>query len=335
MATPRPNIEVFNQPGQEAIFGHQPNQTIQAGAAGLHHSLASSGAGANLLIGGNGTNVFHYKSTTAWPGYASQNVGDPDNAGPNTLFSLAGYAQSTDVFHGKAGAMNILWMANGKEALFLDDGFSPGVDSMRMTNINVIQCGTGDQIVDLTSTRYALGNVTLKGGIGNDVLMASSGNDLLIAGKGNDYLWGGSGNDVFQWQSATAKGFTDTVLGTSGVDTLKVVLTAAEYTSAVKAELLAFHSFIDDPGHSGQSFQFHSLGNIAVTDVERLDVNVAGVHVNVAPVVAQHSVHAGGTPSHVVTGGAGADGFFWNAADVGPGHSLDHIANFSFEQFER
>ena len=106
-------------------------------------------------------------------------------------------------------------------------------------------------------------------------------------------------------------------------------------TSAVKAELLAFHSFIDDPGHSGQSFQFHSLGNIAVTDVERLDVNVAGVHVNVAPVVAQHSVHAGGTPSHVVTGGAGADGFFWNAADVGPGHSLDHIANFSFEQFDR
>ena len=147
MPTVRPNIEVFHQPGQEATFGHLPNQTLTAGATGLHHSLASSGVGNNLLIGGNGTNVFHFKSTTAWPGYASQNTGDPENAGPNTLFSLSGYAQNTDVFRGKAGAVNILWMANGKEALFLDDDFSPGVSGQRLVNIDAIQCGTGDQIV--------------------------------------------------------------------------------------------------------------------------------------------------------------------------------------------
>ena len=31
--------------------------------------------------------------------------------------AASGYAQNKDVFHGKAGATNILWMANGKEAL--------------------------------------------------------------------------------------------------------------------------------------------------------------------------------------------------------------------------
>ena len=134
MATKRPNIEVFNQGTHENTFGHLPNQTIQASSVNMHHSLASSGQGANLLIGGPGTNVFQFKSSTTWPGYAAQNVGDPQNAGPNTLFSLAGKAQNTDVYHGYAGAVNIIWMANGDKALFLDDGFSPGVDSMRFTN---------------------------------------------------------------------------------------------------------------------------------------------------------------------------------------------------------
>ena len=336
METKRPAIEVFNQNngGQDAIFGHKPDQTITASITGKHHSLTSSGQGANLLIGGSGTNVFQYKSTTTWPGYASQNVGDPETAGPNTLFSLSGYAQNTDVYRGKAGAVNIIWMADGKKALFLDDSFSPGVDNPRFTNINEIQCGKGGQIIDLTSSRYATGNVTLKGGIGNDVLMASSGNDMLIAGKGDDYMWGGSGNDTFVWESAKGNGFTDTALGATGVDTLKVKLTSAEFTSAVKAELKAFHDFITDPSHSGKTFNFHATGDIHVTSVERLDVNVDGKHIEIAAIGPKQSI-AASPASNVLSGGAGSDTFYWKTSDVGPGHGLDHITNFSFEQFDR
>lgn len=335
MATKRPNIEVFNQGNQQATFGHLPNQTLTASNVNGHHSLTSSGVGANLLIGGPGTNVFAFKSTTTWPGYASQNVGDPENAGPNTLFGLAGYAQNTDVYHGYAGATNIIWMANGDKALFLDDGFSPGVDSLRFTNITSIECGTGKQIIDLTSSRYAMGNVTIKGGIGDDVLMASSGDDTIYAGKGNDYVWGGSGNDTLVYEATKAAGFIDTFIGASGVDTLKIKLTAAQNTAAVQAELKAFHDFIADASHNGQSFQFHSLGNLTATSIERLDVSVDNVHVNIGTSAAKMTLEGGGA-SHVLTGGTGGDTFFWKATDI-VGHTggPDHVANFSFEQLDR
>jgi Ca2+-binding RTX toxin-like protein len=336
MTTKRPDTEVFNQNngGQDATFGHKPDQIIKANNTSLHHSLASSGQGANLLIGGTGTNVFQYNTDTTWPGYAAQNVGDSGNPGPNTLFSLTGYAQNKDVFQGKPGTTNIIWMADGKKALFLDDGFSPGVDSLRFTDITEIQCGKGDQIVDLTSPRYAMGNVTVKGGTGNDVMMASAGNDLLIAGKGNDYMWGGSGNDTFQWESAKAKTFTDIVLGATGVDTLKIKLTSAEYTTAVKAELKAYHDSLTNPANINKTFFFKTVGDIRVSGVERLDVTVDGKHVEVAPLGAKQTIH-GAKPNHVLTGGTGADTFFWVTADVGPGKAPDHITNFSFEQGDR
>ena len=334
MSTPRPNIEVFNQTGQEAIFGHQPNQTIVASSTGPHHSLTSSGQGANLLIGGSGTNVFAFKSNTTWPGYAAQNVGDPGGAGPNTTFSLTGYAQNKDVFRGQAGAVNILWMSNGNKALFLDDGFSPGVSALRLENITEIQCGTGNQIIDLTSTQYAIGNVTLKGGIGNNVLMANAGDDMIIAGKGKAYMWGGSGNDTFLYEATKARAYVDQALGANGVDTLKVKLTAAQYTPAVKAELQAFHNFIADPAHNGQSFQFVALGKLNATGMERLDVNVAGVHVDVVVPGAKQTIH-GDTLTDTVAGGSGADTFFWATADVAPGDNVDHVTNFSFQQYDR
>ena len=334
MATKRPNIEVFNQGTHENTFGHLPNQTIQASSVNMHHSLASSGQGANLLIGGPGTNVFQFKSSTTWPGYAAQNVGDPQNAGPNTLFSLAGKAQNTDVYHGYAGAVNIIWMANGDKALFLDDGFSPGVDSMRFTNITSIVCGNGKQIVDLTSNRYATGNVTIKGGVGDDVLMSSSGDDAIYAGQGNDYIWGGSGNDLLVYELTKTAGFTDTFIGASGVDTLKVKLTTAQYTAAVQAELKAFHDFIADASHNGQSFQFHTLGNLNATSIERLDVSVDNVHVTIGTSDPKKMLE-GGAISHTLTGGTGGDTFYWKVADVGLAGGPDHVTNFSFEQFDR
>ncbi len=336
MSTPRPNIEIFNQPnvGQEGIFGHLANQTIIATGTGPHHSLTSSGKGANLLIGAGGANVFAFMTDTTWTGFAAQNVGDPNGAGPNTTFGLAGYAQNKDVFKGQAGAVNILWMADGKKAFFLDDGYSPGVSALRMENMTEIRCGTGDQIVDLTSTQYAVGNITLRGGTGNNVLMANAGNDLLIAGKGTDYLWGGSGNDAFNYEVAKAKPYADQAFGANGVDTLKVVLTAAEYTTAVKAELIAYHNFISNPANNGQSFQFTKIGNLNATGMERLDVNVAGQHVNVVGLAAKQTLH-GDTATDSVTGGAGTDTFFWTVADVATGDAVDHVTNFSFQQNDR
>jgi len=52
-------------------------------------------------------------------------------------------------------------------------------------------------VVDLTSTRYTYGDVTVNGGRGNDVLWTSAGNDTLDGGVGDDHLAGGLGNDVY------------------------------------------------------------------------------------------------------------------------------------------
>ena len=335
-ATPRVNIEIFNQNsgGQENIFGHQPNQTLVASSTGPHHTLASSGVGANLLIGGSGTNVFSYKSNTTWPGYAAQNVGDPGNPGTNLTYSLSGYQQNKDVFRGQAGAVNILWMSNGNKALFLDDGFSPGVSALRLENITEIQLGVGNQIVDLTSTVYALGNVTLRGGTGKQVMLSSVGDDLIITGKGAETIWGGSGNDTVLYTRVVSRTYIDDATGANGVDTLKVKLTAAEYTNAVKAELQAYHNFIADPSHNGQSFQFVSLGKLKATGFERLDVNVAGAHVDVVAQGAKQTIH-GDVAGDIVSGGTGQDTFFWATADVAPGDNADHVTNFSFQQYDR
>lgn len=61
------------------------------------------------------------------------------------------------------------------------------------------------------------GNDKLIGGGGNDTLYGGAGNDTLIGGDGFDYMNGGTGNDAFE------AGAGDTVVDTSGVNTLKLV----------------------------------------------------------------------------------------------------------------
>ncbi|MCA3174779.1 MAG: type I secretion C-terminal target domain-containing protein, partial [Burkholderiales bacterium] len=92
----------------------------------------------------------------------------------------------------------------------------------RLLNVEIIDMGAGDDVVDLTSTVYAYGDVTLLGGSGNDVLWASSGNDRLQGGSGNDTLDGGWGSDTFVWTLADAG-----TPGTPAVDTVSSFNTAA------------------------------------------------------------------------------------------------------------
>lgn len=126
---------------------------------------------------------------------------------------VSGHNRFNDVFKGNTDA-NILFLtddANG-DVLFLDDTFTAAYNTVakkqsRIASINEICCGAGDDIVDLTSDKYAYtGNgIRIYGGDGNDVIWANrgnnmlfgdSGNDLLVGGNGNDVLVGGAGNDI-------------------------------------------------------------------------------------------------------------------------------------------
>ena len=199
-------------PAAEVLIGGNSNNAIYGNGGA---DTLSGGRGADLLVGGGSGVTFLYTVDATWgQGYTAQNTGDAGSAGPGTTFSLAGYGRSYDVFVG-TGTNNTLTLGDGHNALFLDDGLSPGVDATRLHNIQTINAGNGGQIIDLTSTRVSYGDVTINGGTGDDVLMANAGNDVLNGGDGNDYLWGGSGNDTLRGGSGN-----DTLLGASGNDEL-------------------------------------------------------------------------------------------------------------------
>ncbi|MDO8605793.1 MAG: tandem-95 repeat protein [Phaeospirillum sp.] len=197
-------------------------QTLHVGFAGVGvgSDTLTGGLGADLLDGGGGRDVLNYGTDSAWGGgWYAHDVGSPGSAGSGDLVSIAGKAQSNDVFVGGEGA-DTLVMGSGNEALFLDDQYSPinaaaGMGP-RIQGVETILAGSGNDVVDMTSERYAYGNVAIDGGGGNDVVWGNAGGDMLIGGTGNDTLHGGLGSDTLY-----GGGGADVVDGGSGNDVLK------------------------------------------------------------------------------------------------------------------
>jgi Ca2+-binding RTX toxin-like protein len=131
--------------------------------------------------------------------YAAQHQGDGVWKGTGEKVLLEGKNKIADVFNGSADA-NILVLtddANG-DALFVDDIYTALGDQARFSQIDEIRAGAGDDIVDMTSERYAYegDGITIYGGSGNDTIWANKGSNVLFGDAGNDRLVGGSGDDV-------------------------------------------------------------------------------------------------------------------------------------------
>ena len=165
--------------------------------------------------------VFFANADTKWSlDYEAQHLGFFDGwSGTKERVKLIGKNKIANVFRGSDDA-NILVMtddANG-DALFVEDIYTSfGKDAARFSQIDEIRAGLGDDIVDMTSQRYAYvgSEITIRGGAGNDVIWAagsdndlfgdagndsivgSAGFDLIVGGAGNDRLHGGGGNDIF------------------------------------------------------------------------------------------------------------------------------------------
>jgi large repetitive protein len=334
--------------GDDTLDGGAGNDSVLGGAG---NDTLSGGTGSDLLDGGSGNDVLLASDDGDWSaGFVAQNVGDPTSAGPGDSSAIVGKNVSQDVFRGGEGT-DTLVMGSGNDAIFLDDRYSASpTGGARVDGIESINAGMGDDVVDLTSTTMTYGNVTISGGSGNDQLWGNAGNDVidggrdddsLFGGSGSDTLLGGSGNDTLDGgagadslsggdgnDTAIAKGGQvsgDSYDGGDGIDTLRVELSGAQYSSAVRAELQEFQDFIQDPGNEGQTFHFDTL-NMDVKDFETLVVKVDGqtISLNDPPVandVATSANEDGSISGQLAATDANGDSLSWSlAADGGPGH---------------
>ena len=165
--------------------------------------------------------TFNFQVNGVWPDCtdARENVGSPGKRGTGQDVSIDGKNRTYGVYAGGDGS-DTLNGTSGSDALLLDDSHSPrptGTSGPRLVSVETINMGAGNDVVDLTSTRYTYGDVTVNGGSGRDTLWTNAGDDVLDGGTGNDALAGGAGDDVYVHQ---ANGGDDVVTETGGNDTI-------------------------------------------------------------------------------------------------------------------
>jgi len=207
------NDTISGGKGNDQLFGEAGNDKLDGGAG---NDTLTGGTGSDWILGGDGNDTLIGSVDATWPGgWVALNVGDPGAAGTNERVTILDNVRSYDVFDGGAGTDTIL-LSSANDALFLDDPYSDTPsEGARIRNVEIINAGDGNDVVDLTSTRFGYGDVTIDGGAGNDVLWGNAGNDSILGGTGNDNLFGGSGRDTLSGGDGN-----DTIDGGRGDDLL-------------------------------------------------------------------------------------------------------------------
>ncbi len=165
-------------------------------------------------------NLFFAMPVGTWDGsFSAQHLGDGTWGGTLEIVSLTGKNRFSTVFTGSDDATTLFLTddANG-DAFFLDDVYTANGSDARIRKMSEIQAGAGDDIVDLTSTRFAYEEhaskqLTVRGGDGNDILWGNAGHNIMFGDAGNDKIYGGSDDDVLVGGTGN-----DTMLGGGGDD---------------------------------------------------------------------------------------------------------------------
>ncbi|HEY0683213.1 MAG TPA: VCBS domain-containing protein, partial [Steroidobacter sp.] len=153
---------------------------------------------------------------------------------------------------------------------------------------------SGDDILTGTSGADTLsggaGDDTLSGGAGSDRLNGGSGTDILDGGSGSDTLNGDSGNDILVYRLAENAGSGDLYTGGSGIDTVRLMLTNAEWLQdSVQVQLARYFEHLATVQRNGQGeisngsardFTFNfGTSTLTVQMMERLEIYVDGAAV--------------------------------------------------------
>ena len=199
------------------------NDDILQGDDGIDH--ISTLEGADLVRAEMSDDIITLAADGVWDsGHVAENMAWDDYIATGERISLDGFNQFNDVIYAGSGIDTII-LTDGSDAFFLDNIYTAhhssltlesttrGVDSTKRVNeIEIINAGDGDDIVDLTSDYWnSSTSTTINGGAGNDTLWGSNavdtinggaGNDTIFSGGGADILTGGSGSDIFQFTAS-------------------------------------------------------------------------------------------------------------------------------------
>ena len=202
LGLPTQGIEVCNAPDGSLEVAAKPSLVTTWPEQGKTITVTSDDAPSRLVAAeDNGfADVMFGRTTGVWNGnYRATNTNLPGEKA-----KLKGKNQIGDLYFGSNDATTILLTddANG-DVLFLDDIYSAFPDGLnaqaRLSKIDSIYAGAGDDVIDLTSQRFEYvgrASMAILGGDGDDVIWANQGNNLLIGDAGNDRLVGGAGDDV-------------------------------------------------------------------------------------------------------------------------------------------
>ena len=236
-----------NAPTVTTTIAGTTSDDILQGTTGIDNISTLEGADIVYALAGN--DIITLTADAVWDsGYVARNVSNNSSVSTGEKITLNGLNRFTDVIDGGADIDSII-LTSGNDAFFIDDVYSAhhssltlstttqGVDSTaRMVELETINAGEGNDIIDLTSTNFVLaeavvingeaGNDTLWGSNGDDTIDGGTGDDSIFGGTGSDTLTGGTGADIFQF-TATAGSDVITDFGVGG-DTIKLYYRAED-----------------------------------------------------------------------------------------------------------
>jgi len=252
----------------KAIIIGATGDDILQGTTGIDNISTLEGADVVYALAGNDTITL--TADAVWDaGYSARNVSNDSSTGTGEKITLNGLNRFTDVIDGGAD-IDTINLTDGNDAFFIDDVYSghhssltlsstaQGVNSTaRIVELETINAGEGNDIVDLTSTNFVLAtSVTINGEAGNDNLWGSNGSDIIDGGTGDDSIFGGTGSD--------------TLTGGTGADAFQFTATAMMDGSGASL-MLDFYANLDIPLRNNQTIDY---ANETITEVATDDNGV-------------------------------------------------------------
>ena len=201
------NVEIENAStglGNDIIIGNQYSNHITSEGG---NNTVETNNGYNLVELGSGNDIVKLSANGIWSdAYFAENTARLHKNSTSEKIPLHGLNKYTDqIFTGDG--FDEIHLSNQNDAFFLDDQFSNVFQTKfetskndkgykeRITDLEKIYAGNGDDLLDMTSVAIEASNMELVGGNGNDIIWAGAGDDILIGGSGNDQLNGGAGDD--------------------------------------------------------------------------------------------------------------------------------------------